>query len=305
MTTAASAAARPTAIAEGLISEEGVRSFHALGWWCSRKLFGDDEIARMRLEHERVWRGEQDGDGFASKPEQFGTPVDPCALRKHDSAWWINDYVLRFACHPAIGKIAAALMATPEARLWHDQLMWKPGQGPDGASPAGNVGWHQDYDYWRCSSTRNMVTAWIALQDTDEGNGCMRMIVGSHRWGLQREDESAFDGDLDRLRRKYVALGFAWDEAPVRLRAGEASFHHALTFHGSGPNRSREPRLSVIAHLMPDEARYAGPTQHHTSITFWPRPRAGERFRPEFHPLAWREPWAGTAVGQAETGRWA
>jgi ectoine hydroxylase-related dioxygenase (phytanoyl-CoA dioxygenase family) len=279
-----------TAVKEGLITDEDLATFHRKGYLISKKLFNDEEIARMRKEHERIWNGERDGDGFASKPEQHGMPKNPLELRKHDSPWWINDYVLHFSANPNIGKIAAALMNTKEVRLWHDQVIWKPGQGPNGKSEAGNIGWHQDFGYWNCCSTTNMVTAWIALQDTDIHNGGMFSIVGSHKWGLYNDEEAHAILDMDKMRRKYTGLGFEWIEEPCILKAGQISFHHSLCFHGSGPNLSNDPRLCVIAHLMPEEARYAGPTQHHTSVTFYPRPKKGEKFRDEFHPLLWREP---------------
>src|SRR5262245_27531558 len=101
-----------TAVKEGLINDEDLATFHRKGYLISKKLFNDEEIARMRKEHERIWNGERDGDGFASKPEQHGTPKNPLELRKHDSPWWINDYVLHFSANPNIGKIAAALMNT-------------------------------------------------------------------------------------------------------------------------------------------------------------------------------------------------
>lgn len=277
------------ALREGLITEQDLASYHEKGYWISPKLFDDESIETMRLEFDRIWSGANDGDGFLSKPEQQKIPADPTAIRKIDACWWINDRVLKMATDPAIGKIAAVLMDTQEVRLWHDQIVVKPGQGPHGNSKSGNIGWHQDYSYWKCSSATQMCTAWIALQDTDEQNGGMYSVVGSHRWGLIDQDEAFYKTDMDALRKQFTPPGEKWIEEPCILKKGQVSFHHSLCFHGSGPNMTQDPRLSVIAHLLPAEARYLGPIQKHTEIIFYPRPKKGEKFRDEFHPLVWRE----------------
>ena len=77
-----------------------------------------------------------------------------------------------------LGKIGCALMKTPACRLWHDQVIEKPGSGSNVETrDFGNVGWHQDYAYWQVSDTTNMVTAWVALQDTTLTNGAMMTLV--------------------------------------------------------------------------------------------------------------------------------
>ncbi len=277
------------AFREGLMTAGDLASYQEKGYWISPVLFDDAEIELMRKEFDRIWSGANDGDGFLSKPEQQQIPADPTAIRKIDAAWWINDRVLKMVTHPALGKIGAVLMDTQEVRLWHDQIVVKPGQGSAGASSAGNIGWHQDYAYWKCSSATQMCTAWIALQDTNVSNGGMSSVVGSHRWGLIDQDEAFYNTQMDALRAQFTPPGKVWIEEPCILKKGQVSFHHSLCFHGSGPNLTNEPRLSVIAHLLPAEARYLGPIQKHSEINFYPRPKKGEKFRDEFHPLIWRE----------------
>jgi len=279
----------PGAIRDGLIDANGIESFRKKGYWISPKLFDDATIQHIRSEAERLWNGGSDTEGFTPEPHRQAIPKDPHAVRQMLNAWWISDTILQVATSPAIGKIAAALLETPEVRLWHDQLVWKPGQGEQGNSKSGNVGWHQDFAYWQCSTSTNMCTAWIALQDTDESNGCMFSIAGSHKWGLIREADTFYEQDMDKLKGKFASMGHAWNEEPCVMKAGEVSFHHSLCFHGSGVNKSQTPRLSVIAHLMSDEVRYAGPIQHHTCINLYPRPKKGERFKAEYNPVLWLE----------------
>jgi ectoine hydroxylase-related dioxygenase (phytanoyl-CoA dioxygenase family) len=43
---------------------------------------------------------------------------------------------------------------------------------------------------------------------------------------------------------------------PIEVKAGGASFHHHLTFHGSGPNTAAIHRRACISHLIPADAEF-------------------------------------------------
>jgi len=266
------------------MTEQDLQSYNEKGYWISPKLLDDEQIERLRKAHDRIWSGDYDGDAF----DYYGgwsLPADPLKIRKLDNAWWINDEVRSAVTDPTIGEMAAYLMQTDEVRLWHDQLICKPGAGEDGTK-AGNVGWHQDYGYWQASSNTNMITVWIALQDTDLTNGGMMSINGSHKWGLIPDSDTFFDQDMEKLKQKYTSDGREWVEEPCILKAGHASFHHSLTFHGSGPNITNLPRLSVVAHLMPHDTFYKPGVQYHGNIKLLgPRPQAGQRFDNEYFPV--------------------
>src|SRR5439155_3593810 len=133
-------------------------------------------------------------------------------------------------------------MKVDRVRLWADQALIKPPAGKDSKTDAGDIGWHQDGAYWHITSTKNMITAWIALQDTDLSNGGMRTLVGSHKWGQIPDSDKFFDQDLDALRDKFSSkVNAPWIDEPCVLKAGQVSFHHALCFHGSGENRTKAP----------------------------------------------------------------
>jgi ectoine hydroxylase-related dioxygenase (phytanoyl-CoA dioxygenase family) len=269
------------------VSEQNLKTYREDGYWISPKLIDDDRIERLKKAHERIWSGDFDGEGYPM--DFFRRPTDQQRIRKLDNGWWVNDEVRAMVTDPLIGELAAALMETDEVRLWHDQVIYKPGLGEE-QSLLGNVGWHQDSGYWQCSSTTNMVTVWIALQDTDLSNGGMSTILGSHKWGLVPDSNTFFDQDMDNLRNKYATEGREWREEPCILKAGQASFHHALTFHGSGPNQTTAPRLSIVAHLMPKGTAYRPGVQFHPNIRLLgPRPYGGQLFANEYFPVVYKK----------------
>ncbi|TVY09168.1 phytanoyl-CoA dioxygenase family protein [Paenibacillus cremeus] len=275
-----------TALRSYKITPEDKQTFERDGYWISPKLLTDEQIERLRRAHERIWSGQYDGDNF---PMNHRPPnKNPDALRKLDNGWWINDDIRTTVTDPVMGEWAADLLGVDEIRLWHDQVIYKPGVG-DQETSAGNVGWHQDFGYWQCSSTTNMVTVWIALQDTDLTNGGMSTILGSHHWGLVPDSNTFFDQDMDALKKKYTSGGREWVEEPCILKAGQASFHHALTFHGSGANRTTEPRLSIVAHLMPGGTHYKARVQRHDNIRLLgPRPSDGQLFEGVYFPSLYK-----------------
>jgi ectoine hydroxylase-related dioxygenase (phytanoyl-CoA dioxygenase family) len=119
--------------------------------------------------------------------------------------------------------------------------------------------WHQDAPLWPILAPMTEVSAWVALDDVDESNGCMRMVPGSHQWGnsigFLRSIE-AFDG----LPAEYEGHRVEVRSCPVCK--GEVHFHHAMTWHGSPVNTSSRPRRAIALHYMTDETRYVASGDH-------------------------------------------
>jgi ectoine hydroxylase-related dioxygenase (phytanoyl-CoA dioxygenase family) len=83
----------------------------------------------------------------------------------------------------------------------------------------------------------------------------MRFARGSHRWGLLNQG-NFYGQDADLMRSAIrVPEGENWSEVEAVLPAGGISFHNCLTFHGSGPNHSEQPRRSFAVHLRTEKSR--------------------------------------------------
>ena len=259
------------------------------GYWIAPKLFDDDQIVRLRTAQERLWAGDFDHD----IPSQYGinqTEPGTPNVRQQCNGFWQMDEVRKVVTSPMLGAIGARFMGTDVVRMWHDQVVYKPGLGPEGADEtAGNIGWHQDYGHWQCSSTSNMCTAWIALQDITLEIGPMYMIVGSHKWGLLEGSNTFGQKDMEALQGRFTAqAGASWEPAPCLMKAGQVSFHNALTLHGSGPNLTHEPRMCVISHMMPGDTAYrAGHMWHPNLVFLGPEAQDGQPFVGPYFPQMW------------------
>lgn len=272
-----------------LPTDDDVAFYEEHGYWIGPKVLDDAFLDRLRLAMYQVYAAE-----FETGKEPWGGPWvlgdNRLAVRKMDQAHWANNTFRELVTHATIGAIAARLARTPEVRLWHDQLLYKPGQGPN-AKAGGNVGWHQDRNYWQCT-TDNLLTAWVAFDDVTVQNGCMLAVPGSHKWGLI--EGNFFEQDLEAFKTKIVReLGHEWKTVPLEIPAGALSFHHCLTIHGSGPNFTHKPRRSLVLHLMPDDAHYVAGTpndNHMNAILMRERGgRDGDRFAGDLWPVLYSE----------------
>lgn len=234
-----------------LPTDDDVRYFQENGFWLGPKVLTDSEIETLRDHMDRLWNQEYEtGKGPWSTSWKPGD--SPSALRKMDQAHWSDSAFRAVATHPTIGAIASRLTGKSPIRLWHDQLLYKPG----GGKPTGNVGWHQDYNYWQCAASPDLVTGWVALDDVNIENGCMMFVPRSNHWGLLNENDF-FNTDIEgSASRMKIPEGETFTKIPCIIPAGAVSFHHAMTLHGSGPNLTDRPRRSFVVHMMAGPVRY-------------------------------------------------
>jgi len=146
-----------------------------------------------------------------------------------------------------------------EDLLGPDLLCWTSTFFIKEANDPGFVSWHQDSTYWSLS-TPDVATAWIALTDSNEENGAMSVIPGSHLLDqLPHRDTYSPHNLLSRGQEVEVGVD---PSAAVRLdlRPGEMSLHHVRIIHGSAPNQSDDRRIGFAMRYIPTHVRQlAGP----------------------------------------------
>ena len=252
-------------------------SYEAEGQWTSPLLFTPAEITRFLDATERVVAGCH----RSGRAPTLCLPFEPGPhdLRKIDNAWWADPDLAALATDARLGEIAAALLRASSVRLWQDQLLYKPPGGPSETT----IGWHQDWASWdTVASHAAFVTAWVAFDDVDDDNGAMQIIPASHTWGLVPGASNFFGTDRDAQLAR-LGDGRAVETRSIVMRAGQVSFHHPLTFHGSGPNTSDRMRRSLAIHFADAEVcavSEPGIWQHYNLALFIERGGLlGERYR--------------------------
>jgi non-haem Fe2+, alpha-ketoglutarate-dependent halogenase len=105
------------------------------------------------------------------------------------------------------------------------------------------VSWHQDASYWPLTPAR-AVTVWLAIDDADIANACMKFIPGSHHYGhlTYRMSEDSESNVLNQTVENAEGIGKpVYDE----LKAGECSIHSDLLLHSSEANTSDRRRCGL------------------------------------------------------------
>ncbi len=116
-----------------------------------------------------------------------------------------------------------------------------------------SVAWHQDASYWPLTPSK-AVTVWLAIDDSEIENACMRFVSGSHHFGhlTYRPSDSAEHNVLNQTIENVDQYG---SEVCDELKAGEVSIHSDLLLHGSEANNSNRRRCGLTLRYCAAEVR--------------------------------------------------
>jgi phytanoyl-CoA hydroxylase len=236
-----------------MLSQAQIEQFKRVGYLNGGKVLDDETVETLRGEVMRV-----------IEDRNNATIQQPVLLRNlsgNDNApvwqivniWQASEPFREVMAHPKIVAGIADLTGANELHIWHDQIQYKPAQ-------IGGVNmWHQDAPLWPILAPMTEVTAWVALDDVDEANGCMSMVPGSHLWGNHIDFLNTFKSYED-MPSEYQGHKIEVIRCPVKK--GEVHFHHALTWHGSHANTSGRPRRAIALHYMSGDTRYVASGEH-------------------------------------------
>lgn len=148
-------------------------------------------------------------------------------LKGHHDLQYHDAVFTRMVAHPRLVAVLRMLIG-PNVQLHHSKMLVKP---PEQGAP---FPMHQDYPFFP-HERHTMLAASVHLDDTDEENGCLHVVPGSHKLGpLEAEGEShTVDYPLE-------------SGTPCEAKAGDVLFFNYLTIHGSGVNRSSRTRRNVL-----------------------------------------------------------
>lgn len=236
------------------LAPEDVAQYREKGFVRGPKVLDDAQIQSLRESLEAMRTGKNPRMNELYEIDAAYRDAPEKNVFHFLGAWMIDEGFHDILFHPKITVPVSQLLDTPRVRHWHDQVFYKPARHP------GVVAWHQDYSYWTRATPPRHLTCWIGLDDSTLDSGCVHFIPGSHRWNLLPKLSllSDMEGIRDILTPEQRE---AFQPEPMILKAGECSFHHSMTIHGSYGNRADHPRRAIVLNFMHPETRSADGTK--------------------------------------------
>ena len=186
------------------------------------------------------------GIHFEAGVDPLALPVDQAELhfRKLYSYHREHQTFIDLTQHPKIAGFISQLIGE-EAVLKAEMALSKP------PFIGSEKPWHQDNAYFNWLPLEKLATAWIALDDATEENGCMHVLPSGHTLGALKHHHT-IDCEIvsDRIDKTQAV--------PVPLKAGGVLFFSAMLPHQTPPNRTAERRRAL-------QFQYRGETTHSVS----------------------------------------
>ncbi len=214
-----------------ILSSQQIEHFNREGYLKGIRIFSDEEIAGHRryfdeLLAEVLAKG---GDSYSISTAhlKFGKVYD-------------------LLTHPRIVAHVADLLGENIVGWGSHYFCKMPGDGK-------SVSWHQDASYWPLTPSKT-VTVWLAIDDADVENACMKYIPGTHLFGHLTYELSEED-DRNILDQKVPNIERFGTPIPVELKAGQIAMHSDLLLHGSEANKSQRRRCGLTLRYCAADVR--------------------------------------------------
>lgn len=230
-----------------MITKQLIADFQSQGAVLIKGAFVDYvDDARTAIEENKLnpsWR------------ERTYRPDDGSAPFFQDYCVWSQfEGYRRLVAESPMGEMAATLMQSETARIFHDHILVKE-PGNSIVTP-----WHQDQPYYLVEASQS-VSFWVPL-DPVPRERTIEYVAGSHLWDKSFKP-TRFDGtplfendtsdqvpDVDALRDKFDILGWA-------VEPGDAVAFSFRCLHGAPANTSPSRRRVISVRWVGDDAVFA------------------------------------------------
>jgi phytanoyl-CoA hydroxylase len=226
------------------IDDESIEQYRRDGYIVIDKAFTSEQVEAAREGLLTVIQG-QDIDPnkiqfetwTADRLSELSPHERLNAVRKFMDFTEEDERLNAIARSPDLLRVMSRLLNGWEPEILQEMALIK---GPRGREKP----WHQDRAYFDLPPETPIVGTWVALDEANPENGCMRILPGGHREGpivhFQRRDWQICDTEMGGC--KPVA---------VPLKPGGLLIFDPLLPHGTPHNATERPRWAVQFHYYP------------------------------------------------------
>ncbi len=186
--------------------------------------------------------------------ERTYRPDDGSAPFFQDHCTWNdNEYYRDFVKNSSAGAIAASLMKSKTARIFHDHILVKE-PGNSVVTP-----WHQDQPYYLVEGQQT-VSFWLPL-DPISRDRTIEYVAGSHLWDksfrpMRFDGTPLFPGDDSEAVPDVASRRDELDIRGWEMEPGDAVAFSFRTIHGAPANNSAVRRRVISTRWTGDDARF-------------------------------------------------
>lgn len=271
---------------EYVLTPEQIERFHKDGCITIDDVLNEEEVSDLEEIFNRFLSGEihvPDKD-FCDMSKPFGIPPDQ---------WSIVNCMLPTKYYPPMrnnvyekltSSIAKQLFPQSDMVKDYDQLLNKRPGKTDAV-----FAWHQDMAYWPGPKALGVdktdtCTFSLAIDDSEEANGCLRYVPGSGASKQLRPHKPALGDSRDDGHALAVQVGSDEIVTLAPAKRGSVTIHDEYVVHGSAGNTcaDRQRRTYVLAYRakeIVDAERRIGFTHSHNDQVNWDTFNDGEAHR--------------------------
>lgn len=146
--------------------------------------------------------------------------------------------------------------------------IWSSAFFPKAPGDGKVVSYHQDNPYWQLTSQK-VVTAWIALTNSNKESGALEIVPRSAKLGLIKKldvknpRKSYLEGKKTTPQNDLLSYNQNLDDfieknkpVVISLKANQYSLHHVNAVHGSGINKSNNYRIGFAIRYISSDTRH-------------------------------------------------
>ena len=234
------------------LSPQEIERFNQDGYLKGIDIFNEKEIKKYRSFFDKNLSEAMSGKFNASQARQAHgakTPLNYSIVNAHLKFPDVYDILV----NPKIVGIVRDLIGNNIIGWGCHYFCKLPNDGK-------TVAWHQDAPYWPQTPSKT-VTAWLAIDDSDIENGCMRVVSGSHLHGplkyrfSEPKENNVLYATVDDAE-KYGKI------VDIELSAGQISLHSDLLLHSSNYNNSKRRRCGLALRYNTTDVRLGNEFEH-------------------------------------------
>ncbi len=218
------------------LNEDQIEHYRREGYLVLPEFFGKDVLERIDRTIDQITEDALQKNDYTDILEAEPEPLDGRAVaRRIYNPFDIHEEFRKMAMDERLLDCVESIVG-PNINIHHSKLNMKP------ARVGSVVEWHQDLAYFPHTND-DLISLLVYLDEATEENGCLRVLPRHHTHFFHHDTP---EGKFAGMITEDLENGHFGKPVKIEAPAGSIIFMHCITPHSSLPNRSGNPRRTLI-----------------------------------------------------------